>query len=201
MKAEGTTTDRTITSERIYKPIARLLHWLVAALIVFQLTAGVIMVYEGPEGNVWERISNALHLYDTHKVMGLVILAFVLVRLAYRLINGAPPDEPTLETWQKEISHMLHAWIYLLLIALPVLGWLGISLYPAVRVYEAFNLPSLVSAPDKALSEHLFVVHKAVAFVLMGLLAMHIGAALYHHFIRGDGVLRRMLPGLPRKDG
>lgn len=192
MKAEGIATDRT------YKPTARLLHWLVAALILFQLAAGVIMVYEGPEGNFWERVSNALHLYDTHKVMGIVILAVVLVRLAYRLFNGAPPDEPGLETWQKETSHMVHAWLYFLLIALPVIGWLGISLYPAVRVYEAFNLPSLVGAPDKPLSEHLFVVHKALAFVLIGLVAMHIGAALFHHFVRRDGVLRRMLP---RKDG
>lgn len=192
MKAEGNATDRT------YKPTARMLHWLVAALILFQITAGVIMVYEGPEGNVWERISNALHLYDTHKVMGIVILGVVLGRLAYRLSQGTPPDEPGLETWQKEISHMTHAWLYFLLIALPVIGWLGISLYPATRVYEAFNLPSLVSEPDKALSEHLFVVHKALALVLLGLVAMHIGAALYHHFVRRDGVLRRMLP---RKDG
>lgn len=180
-----------------YRPGARLLHWLMAVLIAYQLVAGIVMTYEGPEGNLWERIANALHMYDMHKVLGLVLLGLVVVRIAYRLTLGAPPDEPSLETWQRETSHMVHAWIYLLLVAIPLIGWIGISLYPAVRVFESFNLPSLASQPDKALSEHLFKVHAAAAFALIALLAMHIGAALYHHFIRRDGVLRRMLPGLP----
>ena len=183
-----------------YRPAARFLHWLMVVLIFYQLLAGVLMTYEGPEGNVWERIASALRMYDGHKVLGLVLLALVLVRIVYRLTQGAPDDEPTLEVWQRETSHMVHGWIYFLLVAVPLLGWIGISLYPAVRVFEAFNLPSLVSTPDKATSEVIMKVHAYAAFALAGLIAMHIGGALFHHFIRRDGVLRRMLPGLPPRD-
>lgn len=182
-----------------YRPLARLLHWGMAVLIGYQLVAGVIMTYEGPEGNVWERISGTLHLYDTHKVLGLVLLGLVLVRLAYRVRVGAPEDEATLATWQVEVSHLTHGWIYLLLIAVPTLGWIGISLYPATQVFRAIHLPSIMAA-DKPTSEVIFKVHAVAAFVLAGLIGMHVGAALFHHFIRRDGVLRRMLPGLPARD-
>lgn len=182
-----------------YRPTARLLHWLMAVLIFYQLLAGVMMTYEGEEGNLVERIANALHMYDMHKVLGLVLLTLVAVRIAYRLLAGAPADEPTLEVWQRETSHMVHAWIYFLLVAVPVLGWVGISLYPAVRVFESFNLPALTGA-DKATSEVIMKVHGYAALTLASLIAMHIGAALFHHFIRRDGVLRRMLPGLTPPD-
>jgi cytochrome b561 len=165
-----------------------------AALVVFQIGAGLIMVYAAPP-SLLATLAETLGLYSLHKVMGLVLLGLVLVRIAWRIVQGAPPDEPSLTVWQREISGFVHAWIYLALILIPILGWVGISLYPALEVFGLFSLPGL-TAPDQAKSVAVFAAHAIAAFTLVALVAMHVGAALYHHFIRRDGVLLRMLPGL-----
>lgn len=182
-----------------YRPVARFLHWLVAGLILVQITTGVVMVYEGAEHSIWERLTNSLRLWDVHKLLGLVILALVLIRLAYRLASGTPPDEPTLEIWQREASHLVHAWIYFLLILIAVLGWLGISLYPALVVFDHITIPALMQ-PDRPTSEAVLTAHVIAVVTLVVILAIHISAALFHHFIRRDDVLRRMLPGLRARD-
>lgn len=182
-----------------YRPAARFLHWLVAGLIVVQLATGVVMVYEGPEDSIWERLTNSLRLWDVHKTLGLVVLAVVLIRLGYRVTQGTPPDEPTLAIWQREASHLVHAWIYLLLLLIPVLGWLGISLYPARVVFDHIAIPALME-PDRPASEVVLKAHVIAVITLVALIAVHIAAALFHHCIRQDGVLRRMLPGLRRRE-
>ena len=93
---------------------------------------------------------------------------------------------------------MVHSWVYLLLILVPLLGWLGISLYPAVVVFNALTLPSLAQ-PDQPKSAIVLTAHAYAAFLLIGLVAIHICGALFHHFVRRDDVLRRMLPGLRRR--
>ena len=178
-----------------YGATARLLHWLMAVLVVIQVAAGVIMVNAAPPPSLWGTLADTLALYSVHKVLGLVLLALALVRIAWRVARGAPPEEPTLAVWQRETSWLVHAWIYLALILVPILGWVGISLYPALVVFDRFAIPGL-TAPDEARSVAVFAAHAIAAFALVALVAMHVGAALYHHFIRGDGVLLRMLPGL-----
>jgi cytochrome b561 len=179
--------------------MARRLHWLMAALVILQVIAGLIMV-NAPEGSLLARMSDTIGLYNGHKLLGLLLLALVLIRLAWRIAHGAPPEEPTLTVWQRETSSLVHSWIYLGLIVVPLLGWVGISLYPALDV-GWFKIPSLVTTPNEASSTVVLAAHAFAAFVLVGLIVMHVGAALYHYFIRGDGVLARMLPGLrtPRR--
>lgn len=190
--------SRNGAASTIYRPLARVLHWVMAVLIIAQLLAGIIMTRPFPEGSVAAGIVNSLGLYDGHKLLGVVLLALVLLRLIYRVFTGAPEDEPTLTHWQRESSHLVHAWVYFLLIAIPVTGWLGVSLYPALVAF-GIKLPALV-APDQKASAIAFAAHAYLAFTLIALLFVHIGAALYHHFVRGDGVLRRMLPGLKPRD-
>lgn len=177
----------------VYSPPARALHWLTVALIFVQIPVGVFMVryayateFKWPSGQ----------LYDAHKLMGLVILALVAFRLIYRLVNGAPPDEPTLESWQKIVSHITHWALYALLIAVPVLGWLAISYYGPFKPF-GISLPALV-AENQDRATLVFRLHMIAAFTLAGLIALHIGAALFHFVVRKDGVLARMLPGLRR---
>lgn len=181
-----------------YGPLARALHWAMAGLVLLQCGFGVVMVYEGPEGNIWQTLAGALRLYDAHKTLGLALLALVAIRLANRLWRGAPPEEPILAPWQRETAALVHAWIYLLLFLVPVLGWIGVSLYPALTVFGAVTLPAL-AGPDRASSGPVLVAHAIAAFALLALVGMHVGAALHHHFIRRDGVLGRMLPGLKRR--
>jgi cytochrome b561 len=171
-----------------YSTTARLLHWLTVALLAVQIPVGLVMV----------RVELPIDIYSGHKLLGLVILTVVVVRLIYRLVNGAPPDEPTLEPWQKIVSHVTHWALYLLLIVVAMLGWLGISYYPALDAY-GIHIPALVS-PDRPTSERVLAAHMIGALVLIVLAGMHVGAALFHYVIRKDGVLNRMLPGLPRRD-
>jgi cytochrome b561 len=170
------------------------LHWLMAVLVVIQVTAGLIMLNAAPP-SLLGTLAETLGLYSVHKVLGLVLLGLVVIRLAWRIARGAPPEEPTLTVWQREVSRLVHSWIYLALILVPILGWVGISLYPALVVFDLFAIPSLTAA-DQAKSVAVFAAHAIAAFALVALVAMHVGAALYHHFVRGDGVLLRMLPGL-----
>jgi cytochrome b561 len=183
---------------QVYGTTARVLHWLMAVLVVLQVAAGLVMVHAGPEPGLLAAISSALDLYSVHKLLGVVLLALVLVRIAWRIARGAPPAEPGLAAWQRWGSALVHASIYLALILVPLLGWVATSLYPALVVFGSFSLPAL-TAPDEARSAAVFAAHAIAAYVLVALVMMHVGAALYHHFVRGDGVLVRMLPGVRRR--
>ena len=77
--------------------------------------------------------------------------------------------------------------------AMALTGWLGVSLFPALDIFGLFSLPALTS-PDQAAAGRALFAHKLIGFALVAFIVMHVGAALYHHFIRKDGVLRRMLP-------
>lgn len=180
----------------IYSRIARTLHWLTVALLVLQIPVGVYMVHRGSTLNLWDNLTGAL--YSSHKLVGVAILLLVLWRLLYRLSRGAPADEPTLEPWQRVVSHLNHWGLYLLLIVTPIAGYIGISLFPALDIFGLFSLPGIV-APDKEAAKTVFAVHGLLALLLLALIALHVGAALFHYFIRKDNVLGRMLPGLLRR--
>jgi cytochrome b561 len=150
------------------------------------------MVYRGEATN-FDAFTNTL--YSNHKLAGFILLWIVVARLAFRFIKGAPKNEPTLAPLQKTGSHLVHWTLYGLLIVVPVLGWVGVSLYPALGIPFGLSLPALTGADDK-LAEKVLNWHKLGAFLLAGLVILHAGAALFHHFIRKDNVLRRMLPGL-----
>jgi len=182
--------------EPVYSPFARFLHWLVVVLIAVMAITGYLMVYRGKDLNIWDALTN--NLYSTHKALGLVVLGLVIIRLVYRLVAGRPSDEATLTPFQKIASHTVHWTLYALLLVIPLGGWLGVSLFPALDVFGLFQIPALAS-PDKALSEQVLWVHGWAAYFLLGFVAIHVFAALYHHFVRNDGVLARMLPSVRRK--
>jgi cytochrome b561 len=183
--------------ETTYSTGARHFHWWTVALLLIQVPVGLYMAYRGNTLNIWDGLTNGL--YSSHKALGLVILALVLARLAYRFTHGAPADEPTLEWWQKAASHATHWSLYLLLILVPVVGWLGISLYGARDVFGVLTIPALAGQNQDAANQVL-ALHKYLAFLTVALVAMHIGAGLFHYFIRKDGVLARMLPQAGRRD-
>ncbi|MCB1521330.1 MAG: cytochrome b [Hyphomicrobiaceae bacterium] len=181
---------------QVYSPTARRFHWLVVGLILVQAPIGLYMVYRGSTLNIWDAATNAL--YSSHKLIGMVILLVAMARLGYRVVHGAPDDEPTLEPWHKVASAVNHWGIYVLLLVVPVLGWLGVSYYPALDVFGLVKLPGLVAA-NKETAEAVFVYHAYAAFALLALIGVHVGAALYHHLIRRDNVLARMIPGLLKR--
>jgi cytochrome b561 len=180
--------------DETYTSTARRFHWWTVALVAVQIPVGVYMVYRGQATN-FDALTNTL--YSSHKTLGIVILLLVVARLVYRFAHGAPADEPTLEPWQKAASHANHWSLYLLLLVVPILGYIGISLYPALDLFGIVPLPGIVAPdedPGKAAAKQVLFYHWLAAVVLVALVAMHVGAALFHYLIRRDGVLARMLP-------
>ena len=180
---------------KVYAPMARMLHWLTVGFVIMMYPIGLYMTYRGKTMNVWDGLTNSL--YSTHKLLGFTLFWLILVRLTYRLRNGAPPDEPTIEPWQRLASHATHWSLYGLLVLVPLMGWIGVSLYGARDIFGLLQLPALWTVNEPA-SETVFFIHRALGKVMLALIFIHIGAALFHNFIRKDGVLRRMLPAKPR---
>jgi cytochrome b561 len=180
----------------IYSRTARFFHWSIVALIALQVPVGVYMSYRGNTLNIWDATTGGL--YTSHKLIGVTILLLVLCRLAYRLTHGAPADEPTIEPWQKVASHLNHWAMYVLLLCVPVAGYIGISLFPALDIFGLFSLPGVV-APNREASVTAFLVHRLLGRLLVLMVAIHVAAALFHYFIRKDNVLSRMLPSLLRR--
>ncbi|MGE0698424.1 MAG: cytochrome b [Hyphomicrobiaceae bacterium] len=176
----------------VYSPTARAFHWLTVAFVALQVPLGLYMVWRGATTN-FDAATNTL--YSVHKLVGFILLWLVVARLLYRFAHGAPPDEPTLEWWQKAAAHATHWGLYALLIVVPVLGWLGVSYYGALGTLFGINLPA-IAAQNQDKAELVFKLHFWAALLIVAGVGAHVGAAFFHHFIRGDGVLRRMLPGL-----
>jgi len=187
--------DRSTGAERLqdtYPAGARHFHWITAAFVFIMVPVGFYMVYRGETTN-FDALTNTL--YSNHKLAGFILLWLVFARLGFRFIKGAPSDEPSLTPLQKTVSHLVHWVLYGLLLVVPLLGWIGVSLYPALGIPFGLSLPALTT-PDEKLAETVLNLHKLGAILLTLLVLAHIGAALFHHLIRKDNVLRRMLPGL-----
>jgi cytochrome b561 len=167
---------------------ARGLHWLTAAVVLMMIPLGFVIA------NEW---GGAYHetLYTLHKSLGACVLPLVLVRLVYRLFNQPLPLPADIAPIQQFAAHATHWMLYALLIVQPLVGWIATSAYPApLPVFGLFELPK-IWPPDRALSDALFVVHRWLGIAIAIVAAMHIGAALHHHFVRKDRVLMRMVTG------
>lgn len=184
-----------------YTRPARRFHWGVAFLILLQIPIGLYMTYRAYEmmgvndkgeavKGVFDGVTNTL--YDSHKSIGMLIFLLVLLRLMYRLTHGAPRSDPSVPAALTGVSHLLHWSIYLLLLAVPIAGYVGVSYFGALDVF-GIPLPA-VTAEDKKFSEEVFQYHKLAGQILFSLVVLHIGAALYHKLVRKDRVVERMLP-------
>lgn len=181
------------TSER-YGAVAQALHWLVAIGVVWQFGLGW---YMGDLPNTPAKIA----LYNLHKSTGLTVLALVLVRLAWRWMNPAPPLPAGRPAWERAAARTSHALLYMLLLAQPTTGLL-LALaaeFPTV-IYGTFLLPDPIGRHE-ALEDAMTGTHSLLAVAFALLVLVHAGAALRHHLLLRDDVLRRMLPGArPRRE-
>jgi len=169
-----------------YGAVSRLLHWLMAVLIIVMLCLGWSMDIISKEWKpVW---------LGTHKSLGIIILALAIARLAWRFYNAPPPLPEFMQRWEKRAAVTVHYLLYALLLAMPITGWATTSAFGRPVVFLGIvQLPDLV-AKDRALGKLLEEIHGYLGYVLAVAIAIHAMAALYHHFIMKDSVLMRMWP-------
>ena len=133
-------------------------------------------------------------LYNFHKSLGVLILILMILRLINRLAEGAPATDPHIKPWQKTVSSIVHTSLYVLLLAMPIVGYIANSLSAtATPFFGLFALPP-ITGNNEELSKQLFTIHRWVGILVIIIVLIHISAALYHYFIRRDNVLQRMLP-------
>lgn len=156
-----------------YDRVARSLHWLVAFLVLVQFATGWSWGF-------FERGSEPrFYLFRTHLFSGYAVLALAVIRIGWRLTHRAPPPVAGMPRILEIASHATHGLLYLAILLQPVLGILTIS-----------ALGKQLGWPGP--------VHVALAYVIAGIVALHVGAALWHHFVRRDGLIFRMLPARGR---
>ena len=172
-----------------YTRTAIVLHWLVALAVLCAFPLGMYM-HELPLS------PTKLRLYSYHKWIGISALLLVALRLAWRAGHRPPPFLPGLPRWQAIAAHATHHSLYLLLLAVPISGWLMSSaLGVSVVWFGVIPLPDLVEK-DKQLGELLKEVHETLNFTMLALILIHAAAAVKHHLFERDGTLVRMLPFL-----
>lgn len=171
-----------------YGGVAQILHWLIAALIALMYGLGWYM----------KGLPLGQHKYDVyvlHKSLGLTIFALVVVRLAWRLISPPPPLPPTMPAWERLAARLSHGALYALLLIQPMIGFVhsNATNFPVV-VWGTLPLPPLIG-PEQGLGEPLAGAHEIVARIILVIVGLHVAAALRHHVVLKDDILRRMLPG------
>lgn len=169
---------------RFFVPLARLLHWLMALMVIAMLFIGAGMVASVSERHEW--------LINLHKPLGIAILALVIVRLVVRFSTRQPPLPADLPLWQVLAAKASHLLLYALMLVLPLLGWAMISAAgDPVMLSSSVQLPALVGA-NAPLFALLRKAHGYLAYLLFLTVLLHLAAALFHGLIRRDGVLQSM---------
>jgi cytochrome b561 len=171
-----------------YAPIAKLLHWLIVALLFCQYAIAWSMPHIG-------RNTKPDRLIDLHFSFGVLILMVLAVRLAWRWAHGEPTPLAGLPPWVVRSSRAIHYSLYLLLVLLPLLGWVNASFRGFdVTLFGLVHLPQLIATRTPGFAwtgdVHSFLSN----YLLLALVDLHVAAALYHRFVRKDRVLERMLP-------
>lgn len=171
-----------------YTGIAQWLHWLIAGLIIAQYM--LAQLAEAAANG--EQTTLLLRLLANHKSMGMTILVLAVLRLLWRLGHRPPPAPPTMAAWQHWAATGAHWLIYLLIIALPISGWLTSSAAAySVSWFGLFQWPDLV-APDPALKENLNNLHHWLAQALFIVVVIHVLATVKHRWLDRDPVFARM---------
>ncbi len=171
--------------EQGYSGFAKSLHWIVAICVLTTIPVGIAM----------GQIENApFNLFNFHKSLGVLILILMTVRLIYRLVHGTP-REANIPSFYRFAGSATHWALYVLLFLTPISGAIANMYYGAPTPFFGLFEVQPFFAKNEEIANFIFARHKLLGFAVGALALMHIGAGLFHYFIRKDGVLQRMLPG------
>lgn len=175
-------------NKRDYTPVQKAFHWIIALGILVMIPLGIYTttLEFGPQ---------RLQLVSLHKSLGLTILVLVVLRLAWRWVQGTPPLPGHMARWEQWLARGSHILLYGLPMALPIIGWAYSSASGvATSWFGLITLPPIL--PESETLAHLvFPLHAWGGFLLAAVVAVHIAGALKHHIVNGDDVLMRMVPG------
>jgi len=180
-----------------YGAVAMTLHWVIAAMILFMAGLGFFMT------RLEETDERTFPLFQLHKSIGLTILMLSLLRLGWRLANPIPALPSGMSAWERFAARGVHVLFYVLMVAIPLMGWATVSAAPLAvptmwfGLFEWPHMPFLADLPraeKRMIEEPLAVTHSLLALAMLGLVALHAAAALKHQFRDKDDVLKRMLP-------
>lgn len=179
-------------TEHSYGSASKFFHWLIGLMIIGLLGVGIWMtdLENGPF---------KFQVYGIHKAMGIIVLTLATLRLLWRLRQVTPLLPESTSLWQKKASQYAHVALYVVMFMMPLSGWaMSNAAGYQVSVFGLFTMPNIVSANPKMRT--LFGnIHTACGYAAIGLVALHVGAALQHHFLKRDDVLKRMLPNIGKK--
>lgn len=169
-----------------YGSVSKFFHWVIATLVLIMLIVGFSFNFIKNEA-----VSDVL--FTLHKSTGLNILVLVILWSIWRLANMKPSLEH-IPLWQKRAAISVHTLLFLLLIIMPISGWVMSVAAGYPPVYYGLFTVSLPIAKNKLVADAGQNVHDTLAFIIAGLVIIHILAALQHYFFTRDQVLQRMLP-------
>ncbi len=183
-----------------YGSAAIAFHWIMAALMIGLFAVGKYMTGLDPTA------PDTFAIYQWHKSFGFVVLALAALRLLWRLVNPSPALPADMPAYQRIVAHLSHAGLYAVLFALPISGWLMVSASPwgiPTVLFDVIPVPHLpvpeVLGTKAQAEEFLKEVHELLGFVLLGLVAAHVAAALKHHFLNRDTILKRIVSTGPAR--
>jgi cytochrome b561 len=175
-----------------YGAVAQLFHWVIVGLIIYQF----YLANKAEDLSVLKKIG----VLAQHKSIGMTIFALALLRLLWRFTGAVPAVPLNTPPWQRVAAHLSHGALYALIMITPLFGWMMSSARNySVSWFGFFTFPNLVK-PDKATYEFFLAAHGWLAYAIFAVAVLHALAALKHHFVDRDNVLRRMLPGKLRSE-
>lgn len=173
-----------------YPLVWRVLHWLIALMVLVLIPIGLWMVARG-EADLWDELTNTL--YSWHKAIGFSLLLLMVLRILVKIRCQRPPYPDDMPPRLQLAAQSVHYLLYGLLILTPLLGWAGVTAFPALVTVGGYHLPAMPFVPEnRDLAARLFDIHGALAITLGVVAAGHIAAAV-RHMLRKDGIVRRML--------
>jgi cytochrome b561 len=180
-------------TEDSWGAVARGLHWLIAVLVIAQFVIGSV-------AEEMKLTPAKLDLFVWHKSIGVTVLALAVLRLLWRLANPPPAMPAGTPRWEHRLAALGHWALYALIFVVPISGWLvsDASRVP-FKAYYVVPMPDIIET-SRSLQEAAEEVHEVLTMTLLVVVIVHIAAALRHHFLLHDDVLRRMLTGRHSRD-
>ncbi len=167
-----------------YNRVARWLHWTIALLVITNILIGIFH----------DSLGKLFPAMPIHKAIGITVLALTLVRIGWRLTHRPPPLPVEMPGWEKGAAHLTHTIFYVQLLVMPITGWVMASANARpLTWFWLFDIPKFGVTKGDAVVGLSGNLHGPLGFLFGALVVIHVAAALRHHFLLRDGVLRRMM--------